>query len=258
MLGQIQMKKRVLKEQAKTPKDGVIALYEHDGSYSIRVNGYDLMSTRKHASEDSLATLGCKPFSQKKGVRVLIGGLGFGFTLRTALAILGDDAEIVVAEIIPEVVSWNRTYPLAGDSLADRRVQVVEKDVAEVIRDNPSQFDVILLDVDNGPFGLSVDSNEKLYHPAGLSQTKAALRPGGCLGIWSAQADPKFAARMEEAGFAVTSERVQSQTIFLGRVSATNATQPQGSTLLQPVQTARLLEEIHKSIPTRKPRQRRG
>jgi len=224
------MKKWTLIDKATTPDGGVIALYEHDGDYAIRIDGQELMSTRKHASEEALAALTCRPFIQKRGVRVLIGGLGFGFTLRAALAGLGKDAHVVVAELIPAVVSWNRnpSYPLAAASLADPRVTVVERDVVEVIRSSRSGFDAILLDVDNGPSGLCVESNGRLYNEKGLHHAREALRPGGCLGIWSSQADPLFAKRLGRAGFTVEVQRSPAHaapgksgslphTLFLGR-----------------------------------------
>lgn len=223
------MKKSTLVDKASTPDGGVISLHEHDGDYTIRLNGQELMSTRKHASEEALAAVTCRAFTQKKRASVLIGGLGLGFTLRAALSALGKDARIVVAELIPAVVLWNRNpaYPLAGQSLADRRVEVVERDVAAVIRSSPSGFDAILLDVDNGPSGLCLESNAKLYSKTGLQLAKAALRPGGCLGIWSSQADPIFAKFMGQAGFTVDVQRAPAHkssslphTLFLGRLAS--------------------------------------
>lgn len=206
------MKKSTLIDKAATPDGGVIALYEHDGSYTIRINGHELMSTRRHDSEEALATRACQPFRQQKNVRVLIGGLGFGFTLRAALHLLGADAYVAVAEIVPAVVAWNRNpaYPFAGRELADPRVQICEQDVAEVIQADPAGFDVILLDVDNGPCGLSAASNQLLYDRSGLRRTKAALRPGGCLGIWSAGDDSGFGKRMRQAGFRVEAQHAQA------------------------------------------------
>lgn len=221
------MKPWIMIDTATTPDGGVIALYRHDQSYAIRVNGYELMSTRTHASEEALATLTCQPLSAQKKVRVLIGGLGLGFTLRAALSALGRDAHIVVAELIPAVVAWNRNplYPLASATLADPRVQVMEQDVLQIIRASPASFDAILLDVDNGPAAVSVEVNQRLYRAAGLRQAQAALRPGGCLGIWSAQADPAFAKLLHHVGFTVTTHTTPAHatsgprhTVLIGHV----------------------------------------
>jgi spermidine synthase len=213
-------------DKSTTPNGGIIQLDERDGVYYIRVNGKELMSTRKHSSEETLADLTCRPLLQMPNVKVLIGGLGFGFTLRAALAALGDDAQIVVAELIPAVVTWNRNpqYKLAFESLADKRVQVIEKDVQEVIRSSHAQFDVILLDVDNGPSALCAAGNQKLYFESGLHKIKTALRMDGCLGVWSATDDPAFLKRMRRAGFVADVKHVhaygssgQSHTLFIGR-----------------------------------------
>lgn len=224
------MKKWTFIDKAATPDGGEIALYERDGDYFIRINGQELMSTRKHASEEALATQACQAFSKKRKVRLLIGGLGCGFTLRAALASLGKEAHVVVAELIPAVVAWNKNpaYPLAAKSLTDPRAEVVVADVAQVIRSRPSGFDAILLDVDNGPNGLCIASNNKLYTKAGLASAKAALRPDGCLGIWSSQADPAFAKFMERSGFKVEIQRApgSSHTLFLGRIN--DAIKPRG------------------------------
>jgi len=136
---------------------------------------------------------------------VLIGGLGMGFTLAAALRTLGPGAEVVVAELVPEVVDWNRTFmhDLSGDSLADSRCTVYVGDVADLIRTQPRDFDAILLDVDNGPEGLIRRDNNWLYGPTGLRSARAALRPGGVLAVWSASADRPFSERLQQAGFAV-------------------------------------------------------
>lgn len=221
------MKPWILIETAATPDGGVIALYRHDQSYTIRINGQELMSTHHHASEEALATLTCRPLAAHTQARVLIGGLGFGYTLRAALSALGADAHVVVAELMPAVVAWNRNpaYPLAAAALADPRVQVVEQDVLHVMRACPARFDAILLDVDNGPTALSVEANQRLYRTAGLRQAKAALRPNGCLGIWSAQADPRCAKLLHQVGFTVTTHRTPAHatsgprhTVLIGHV----------------------------------------
>jgi spermidine synthase len=157
----------------------------------------------------------------------LIGGLGFGFTLKAALAVVAADAAVVVAELMPAVVAWNRNpaLPLAADAMSDRRVTVLERDVADVIRQSPGAFDSIMMDVDNGPAALSVDANCRLYSAAGLQATRTALRRGGCVTFWSVAPDPAFAKSMARAGFVVDVQRCRAHTnsggwhtIFVGRV----------------------------------------
>jgi spermidine synthase len=221
------MKKWTTVDQALTPDGKTISLHEHDGSYMIRVDGVPLMSTRQHASEEKLAELACSHLRGIRGARVLIGGLGFGFTLRAALAALGADAAVVVAEILGAVIAWNRNaaLPLAADALADPRVTVLQQDVGEVIREGRGSFDAIILDVDNGPAALSTDGNRGLYDSTGLRNARAALRPDGCLALWSVAPDLEFERRMMQAGFRVEVQRCRSHvssgrwhTLFLGRV----------------------------------------
>ena len=214
-------------DQALTPDGKTISLHEHDGSYMIRVDGVPLMSTRQHASEEKLAELACAHVRGIRGARVLIGGLGFGFTLRAALAALDADAKVVVAEILSAVIAWNRNaaLPLAADALADPRVTVLQQDVGEVIREGRGSFDAIILDVDNGPAALSTGGNRRLYDSSGLRNARAALRPGGCLALWSVAPDPAFERLMTQAGFRVEVQRCRSHvssgrwhTLFIGRV----------------------------------------
>lgn len=220
------MKKWTTLDQALTPDGKTVSLHEHDGSYTIRVDGAALMSTRQHASEETLARLACAHLKSRRRARVLIGGLGFGFTLKASLSILASDAAIEVAEILPAVIAWNRNplYPLAAEAMADPRVTVVQQDVAEVIRQNPAAFDAILLDVDNGPAGLSMGANDRLYDYAGLQAARGALKPGGCVAFWSAAANPAFERLLARAGFQVKVEHCRARphagsrhTIFLGR-----------------------------------------
>ena len=147
------MKKWTTVDQALTPDGKTISLNEHDGSYAIRVAGIPLMSTRQHASEEKLAELACARVREIRRARVLVGGLGFGFTLKAALAALAADATVVMAEILGSVIAWNRNpaFPLAAEALADPRVVVLQQDVGEVIREARGSFDSIILDVDNGP-----------------------------------------------------------------------------------------------------------
>jgi spermidine synthase len=221
------MKKWTKLDTAVMPDGETISLYEHDGSFSIRVGAAELMSTRRHASEEKVAELACAHAKAISGPRVLIGGLGFGFTLKAALSVLPSDATVVTVEILAAVIAWNRnpSFHLAADALADRRVTVLQKDVAEAIRQSRSAFDCVILDVDNGPAALSTVGNGWLYTAKGLCAIRAALRPGGCLAIWSAAPDPNFERLLASTGFAVDVRRCRPHgnsggwhTIFLGRV----------------------------------------
>ena len=191
--------------QARTPNGTVIALYRHDGAYLIRADGVELMSTRRHLSEDRLAEVACAPLRDAARARVLIGGLGLGFTLRAALRQLRQDAEIVVAELLAEVIEWNRepAYGLSDEAMRDPRVRVVHDDVTNVLRANPGAFDAIMLDTDNGPDGMLMSENAPLYAPSGIALTVAALRTGGSIVYWSVGDDPKFAGALRHSGLAV-------------------------------------------------------
>jgi spermidine synthase len=220
------VKKWTTVDKTLTPDGKTISLHEHDGSYSIRVDGAQLMSTRQHASEEKLAELACAHARGIRGARVLIGGLGFGFTLRAALSAVGPDATVVMAEILAAVIAWNSNpaFHLAAEAMADPRVILLQHDVGEVIRARCG-FDSIILDVDNGPAALSTAGNGRLYDHAGLQLARTALRPAGCVGFWSASPDPAFERRMIHAGFTVDVLRSRSRsnsgarhTLFLGRV----------------------------------------
>ena len=197
-------------DRAPAPGGSELTLHRRGSEYVIRVGRADLMSSRQHGSEDALATLCCAGLRSVKGVRVLIGGLGMGFTVRAALDALGPGARVDVAELVPAVVRWNRGVlaPLAGQPLADPRVHVIEDDVVHVIGAQKARYDAILLDVDNGPDALTAPSNARLYGPAGLGRAHAALRDRGLLGVWSAEDDARFTARLGRAGFSVRVERV--------------------------------------------------
>ena len=222
------MKKTILRDQAKTPDGKPMTLHEHDGVFMIRIDGVELMSTRQHHSEERLAELACAHLrTQSPAARVLIGGLGLGFTLRAALKNLPPDATVVVVELMPAVIRWNlqAEYGLGADALADPRVEVVTGDVADVLKKGRGQFDAIILDVDNGASGLTAAANSRLYSAAGLSSARSALKPRGCLAVWSADDDPAFVKRMEQGGFAVTVERSRTHPtggslnfLFIGRV----------------------------------------
>jgi spermidine synthase len=208
----VAMKPTRLLDTAATPDGTPITLHEHDGTLSIRAGGVELMSTRQHHSEERLAALACAGLRDRRRAAVLIGGLGFGFTLRETLRHVVADAAVVVAELVPAVIAWNRNpaYGLAADAVADPRVDIRGCDVADVLAASRGRFDAIMLDVDNGASGLTTAANEGLYVAAGLGAARAALRPGGRLAVWSAGADPRFVARMEQAGFAV--EVVKART----------------------------------------------
>ncbi|HWK90328.1 MAG TPA: hypothetical protein VNP72_10040 [Longimicrobium sp.] len=212
--------------EAVAPDGSVLALYRHDGAYAIRVNGEELMSTRRHHSEDVLAEVMCAPLRDREGARVLIGGLGLGFTLRAALRSLAPDAEVVVAEIVEEVIRWNQEpgYALAADALADPRVDLRHDDVANVLAASAGGFDAIMLDVDNGAAPLTTQGNAALYRAQGIRRAAAALRPGGRLAYWSAGGDPEFEKALQRAGMTVEVVRARPHpglkawhTIFVAR-----------------------------------------
>ena len=195
-----------LLDTAQTPGDGSeLRLYERDNEFSIKVGNYELMNSRVYGSEDALGKLGCQKIAKHPRARVLIGGLGMGYTVRSALDELGDTAQVAVAELIPEVVQWNRGVlaGLAGHPLDDERVSVHEFDVAELIKTPEGGYNAILLDVDNGPQGLTVKENDWLYSPNGLDTTFAALKPKGVLAVWSSGPEAAFAKRLRRVGFEV-------------------------------------------------------
>jgi spermidine synthase len=189
-----------------------LRLLRRGAEFSIRLGRDELMNSRLSGSEEALATRACERISARKAPRLLIGGLGMGFTLRAALASLGPDARVTVAELVPSVVKWARG-PMAevfGDSLADPRVSIHEGDVGQLIHSGPAMFDAILLDVDNGPEGLTRDSNDVLYDLQGLRAAGMALCSDGVLAVWAARPDPKFTQRLRTAGFDVDEIRVRA------------------------------------------------
>lgn len=185
--------------------EGALRLMRRGAEFSIMLGQNELMNSRLSGSEEALATLACERLRARPDPRLLIGGLGMGFTLRAALAVLNAKARIVVAELVPAVVAWARgpMADLHGASLADPRVSIVEEDVSRVIRSTRAPFDAILLDVDNGPEGLTRDANDGLYDKAGLAAARNALRPGGVLAVWSSGPDRSFIERLRRAGFGV-------------------------------------------------------
>jgi spermidine synthase len=217
-----------LLDSAKVPGNGTeVRLYRRGCEFSIRMGGRELMNSRLHGSEDALAELACARIVGRPAPRVLIGGLGMGYTTAAALPRLGASAQVVVAELVPAVVEWNRgpLGELAGHPLRDSRVTVREVDVARILQEEDRAYDAILLDVDNGPGGsLTRKDNEWLNAWAGLSATFAALRPAGVLAVWSAKPDRAFPARLRRVGFEVSEVRVRARgplgggrhTVWLG------------------------------------------
>ncbi|HEY4216480.1 MAG TPA: hypothetical protein VGM67_05050 [Gemmatimonadaceae bacterium] len=206
------MKKFERLDEATAPDGTVLTLYRHDGAYYIRVDGVELMSTRRHHSEDALAAIVCEPLASFPNPRVLIGGLGLGFTLRAALQMLPATAHVTVAELVPAVIEWNRNpeYELARESLDDPRVDLRLADVDEILAASPAAFDGIMLDVDNGAGALTTAGNARLYTRAGIERASAALRSGGRLAYWSAEPDASFEKALRGAGLTVETKRVRA------------------------------------------------
>lgn len=189
-----------------------LALMQRGSEFSIVVGTIELMNSTRGDSEEALASLTCARLSERPAPRVLIGGLGMGFTLRAALQGLGPDARIVVAELVPAVAAWARgpLAPVFGDCLDDPRVELREIDVNRLIQSEPAGWDAVLLDVDNGPEGLMRKANNRLYDEWGLKRAQWALKPGGTLGVWSGSPDRKFKARLQRLGFAVEEVRLSA------------------------------------------------
>jgi spermidine synthase len=192
-------------DSTKVPGGGEFKLMQRGDEFWIMVGTNPLMTSRMSGSEEALAEVTCAPLATKPAAKVLIGGLGMGFTLRRAMNLLGPDAGIVVAELVPGIVAWARgpLAPVFKGCLDDPRVEIVEADIGKVIGATKAGYDAILLDVDNGPDGLSRPGNDRLYSAAGLAAAKAALKPGGILAVWSAHPDEAFTKRLKQAGFAV-------------------------------------------------------
>lgn len=184
---------------------GELRLMRRGDEFSIMAGATSLMTSRRSGSEETLATLACERIKTRGAPRLLIGGLGMGFTLRAALAALGPDAHIVVAELVRAVISW-ANGPMAevfGNSLTDPRVRIEENDVAKAIASAASEYDAILLDVDNGPQGLTRKANDRIYDLEGLRAARAALRPRGILAVWSSGPNRNFTQRLRKTGFEV-------------------------------------------------------
>jgi spermidine synthase len=199
--------------EARTPDGLDLRLTRHATEFVILANGQSLMSSRMHGSEEALATLGCQRARLLDAPSVLVGGLGMGFTLRAVLDIVPSSARVVVSELMPAVVDWNRgpLGPLADHPLKDSRVQLQIEDVAATLRSNPHAYDAVLLDVDNGPSALTSAGNARLYDNEGVASARAALRPGGVLAVWSAREYRKFEQRLRYCGFSVEVARVRGR-----------------------------------------------
>jgi spermidine synthase len=198
---------------ATAPGGDTLRLLRRGDEFSIRLQGgNELMNSRLGGSEEALATLALARLADRPAPRVLIGGLGMGFTLRAAQAVAPPKASLVVSEIVPELVDWAEQYmaPVFGDCLSEPRVEVRTGDVGAVIGEAASAFDAILLDVDNGPDGLTRADNDLLYNEAGLYAARRALTPGGVLAIWSAAPDAAFSKRLSRSGFDVTAHTVRA------------------------------------------------
>ena len=220
------MKPWELLGETRTPDGSLMALMRRDREHVILANGKPLMSNLMHGSEEALASLACTRVRTRPQPCVLVGGLGMGFTLRATLDALPADASVIVAELLPAVVEWNRgpLAPLAGEPLKDPRVTVLQNDVAETMRASEGRFDAMLLDVDNGPSAFTESANAELYSDRGLASARTALKNGGVLAVWSAREDRKFEQRLRYNGFRVEVSRVRARlkkggprhTIFLG------------------------------------------
>ncbi|MBZ0109454.1 MAG: hypothetical protein K8F52_12380 [Candidatus Scalindua rubra] len=188
------MKPTVKIATTRTPDGGEMELYKHDRDFTIKINDQDLMSSRQHESELELARLGCAHLVGSKAPSVLIGGLGLGYTLRQVLDMLGPHAKVVVSELLSSVVEWNREFlgELNGQPLDDKRVDLKTGDIVSLIMRSKSQFDAILLDVDNGPSAMTSSENSRLYSYEGIMACRYALRKHGCLAVWSAEPSKKF------------------------------------------------------------------
>lgn len=208
------MKTRQLIDSAPVPGGDELRLFQRGDEYIIALGGNELMSSRMSGSEEALATMSCARLRDPGSAKLLIGGYGMGFTLRAALAVLGPQASVTVAELVPDIIDWARgpMATLAAGCLDDPRVEIVIADVVATIAAAAAAFDAILLDVDNGPDGLTRPDNDRIYAPAGLAKAKAALKPGGVLAIWSAAPDASFTRRLTAAGFAVEQVSVRARS----------------------------------------------
>lgn len=205
------MQPRELISTAQIPGGEELRLFRRGGDYMIVLGGNELMSSRQSGSEEALALMTIERLRDAKTAHLLIGGYGMGFTLRAALGALGPEARVDVAELVPEIIDWARgpMQHLTAGCLDDPRVRIIIGDVADAI--SAARYDAILLDVDNGPDGLTRAENDRLYSSRGLTAAKAALKPGGVLAIWSAWPDAAFTRRLKHAGFNVEESQVRAR-----------------------------------------------
>ena len=187
-------------------------LYQHDRDFLIKINGQELMNSRHHESEQELARLGCANLSSRRAPRVLIGGLGMGYTLRQTLDMLGPTAHVFVSELLTAVVDWNRKYlkDLNGEALDDKRTDLITGDIFQLLSRSIHKFDAILLDVDNGPSAITDSGNDRLYSPAGILACRRALRKQGSLAIWSSEPSKVFEQLLISCGFKVRRYRAKA------------------------------------------------
>ncbi|MAP18785.1 MAG: spermidine synthase [Aurantimonas sp.] len=200
-------------DTAEVPGGGQLKLSRRGAEYSIMVGTIELMNSRLSGSEEALATLTQERIADRDEAHVLIGGLGMGFTLRAALAVAGPKVRLTVSELVPAIVTWARgpMADLFDGCLDDPRVSISQGDIGELIAAKKEAFDAILLDVDNGPEGLTRRENDRLYDTKGLARTYAALRPGGVLAVWSSGPDSSFTTRLQRTGFVVEEVKVRAR-----------------------------------------------
>lgn len=230
------MKPRIQLAAAQAPDGGEMLLCQHDRDFYIKVNGYDLMSSRRHESELELARLGCVNLLKYKDACILIGGLGMGYTLRQALDLLDINSKVVVGELLPEVVRWNRELigQLNGHPIDDERVDVITGDIVKIISRSKNKYNAILLDVDNGPDAISDSGNNRLYGYEGILACRRALCKNGCLAVWSAKPSKDFEQILMSCNFHVRRYRVpahkgkRSQSHFVWVASEKKSNLPPG------------------------------
>ncbi|MCB2167000.1 MAG: hypothetical protein KQI78_05020 [Deltaproteobacteria bacterium] len=252
------MNPRVKLATTRTPDGGEMVLFQHDRDFSIVVNGQDLMHSRQHESELELSRLGCAHLTDHAAPRILIGGLGMGYTLRQALDMLCLDAHVVVSELLDAVVKWNRAFfgELNGQPLEDSRVDIQMGDIIDFITPTKCRFDAILLDVDNGPRAMTDSRNRRLYSDEGIRACRRALREGGCLAVWSAEPSRNFEQILLRSNFHVRRFRVpayrgsKSQSRFVWVASEDQNKLPPGGGA--PRQSIRTTSKDNRKRPRRK------